>query len=643
MSSSPPTSPDLLLPLALALAGLVVFVLLVGRVPLRYNVRNLLVRWPITLLTLAAFALVIALMVWMFAFVNGMYRLTEGSVRPGNVIVLSDGATDEVFSTLGHQETGDVEREPGILRDEHDRPLCSAEAFIVVNQPIPGAGAGRRQRRFIQVRGLDDPVLAGKVHGFRLHDGGAWFSPAGVELLAATGGDPGEPVIQAVLGEGIAREMGPDQHKPTLRPGDLFALGGRRWVVTGVLRSAGSTFDSEVWAKRQVVGPLFGKTNYSTLVLRTADAETAWNVARDLTANFKKAALQAQTEAAYYDKLNATNLQFLVISIVATTVLAVGGIFGVMNAMFAAISAHQGHRRAAPARLRPAADPRVLAARIVGALPGRRVARLRRRLPGRRLVHQQHHRQPRRRRQECGSATGRGRQHPRGRTAADPPHGWSGRAAAGALRPAAEAPRLAPLTGARRPRGRALEEERRLFLERGRRPRLLGRDVRHAGGAVGGAKLAAVVQHRAALGRVVKQHLLLLSPCRHCLQQPLQGVLRHLLPFDRDHRLGSTLLDRDRDQGVWDGVPLHGRRPLVRGQVGRFQHLLQGRVTRGQDEEDQQHQADVDQGRHVQPGLVVVNLRLRRIQIKGDLGELRMALEEPGARPAVAKRGHAGR
>jgi hypothetical protein len=329
----------LVLLLALRLQDmLVLFVLL--RVPLQYNVRNLLVRWPITLLTAVAFTLVIGLMTWMMAFVNGMYRLTEGSARPGNVMVLSDGATDELFSNLGYQDTSDVERQPGILHDDHDRPLCSAEVYFVVNQPIPGAVSGGRQRRFLQVRGMDDPVMAGKVHGLPLHKGGAWFSPAGVERLKDEAGDAtGEPVIQAVLGEGIAREMGHDLHKSTLQPGDLFAIGPRQWVVTGVLQSAGSTFDSEVWAKRQLVGPLFGKTNYSTLVLRTADADSARTVAKDLTTNFKKAALQAQTEAEYYDKLNATNLQFLVISIVVTVVLAVGGIFGVMNTMFAAISA----------------------------------------------------------------------------------------------------------------------------------------------------------------------------------------------------------------------------------------------------------------------------------------------------------------
>jgi hypothetical protein len=318
----------------------ILVLLLAGRVPLQYNVRNLMVRWPITLLTAVAFTLVIGLMTVMLAFVNGMYCLTAGSARPGNVMVLSDGATDELFSNLGYEDSSDVANQPGILHDDKDRPLSSSEVYFVVNQPIPGAVKGGRQRRFVQVRGIEDPVMAGKVHGLPLHEGGAWFSPAGVDTLKdEQGNDTYDPVIQAVLGEGIAREMGHDIQKPTLQPGDFFAIGPRKWMVTGVLKSAGSTFDSEIWAKRQLVGPMFGKSNYSTIVLRTADAETAQKVAENLTRDFKKAALQAQTEAQYYDKLNATNLQFLVISIVVTVVLAVGGIFGVMNAMFAAISA----------------------------------------------------------------------------------------------------------------------------------------------------------------------------------------------------------------------------------------------------------------------------------------------------------------
>jgi len=332
---TPTISPSLLGPLGffvLLLIALAIF----GKVPLTYNVRNLIVRWRITLLTALAFTLVVALMTVMLAFVNGMYRLTAGSGQPGNVMVMADGATDELFSDLGYRDTSDIERHPNVLRDEKDRPLASWEVYIVVNQPIPNAKPGGRKRRFLQVRGLEDPARSGAVHALELHDGGSWFSSAGVQPI---GGDmAGEQAIQAVIGEGIARELGKDQNKPSLAVGDLFEVGPRKWVVVGILQSAGSTFDSEIWAKKQIVGPMFGKDRYSTCVLRTANREAAEFTAKDLTTNYKKSAVQAQSEIAYYEKLNATNAQFLFAVRIVAGIMAIGGVFGVMNTMFAAIS-----------------------------------------------------------------------------------------------------------------------------------------------------------------------------------------------------------------------------------------------------------------------------------------------------------------
>jgi uncharacterized integral membrane protein len=70
--------------LTVAGAGLAVL-LAVGQIPLRYNYRNLVVRWRITLMTALAFTVVVALLTVMLAFVRGMTALTEGSGQPGNV------------------------------------------------------------------------------------------------------------------------------------------------------------------------------------------------------------------------------------------------------------------------------------------------------------------------------------------------------------------------------------------------------------------------------------------------------------------------------------------------------------------------------------------------------------------------------
>jgi hypothetical protein len=359
------------IPLSLVLLVVIVLQLtgVLRGVPFNYNLRNIVVRWKTTALTGVAFTLVVALLTVMLAFVNGMYALTKASGNPSNVLVLSDGATDELFSNLGYGDIKEIELHDEVARDETGKRLASWETYLVVNQPIltrkcphcgqmvpvdrfgqkllphgdpecKGSGlkvVGSRGRRFVQVRGVEDPVLSGRVHGLPLYEGGSWFSQAGVEPLPGATSS-GEQAIQAVIGEGLARELAPDQAKKVLEPGDIFDLGPRKWVVVGVMRSAGSTFDSEVWAKRDLVGQLFGKNTYTTCVLRTTDAEAAKALADDLTKNYKKPAVSALPEPEYYSRLSTTNEQFLYGIMGIMFIVAVGSIFGVMITMFAAIS-----------------------------------------------------------------------------------------------------------------------------------------------------------------------------------------------------------------------------------------------------------------------------------------------------------------
>ncbi len=197
--------------LSAAAALLLTLLLLLGKVPLRYNFRNLTVRWKTTAMTALAFTLVISLLTVMLAFVNGMYRLTEASGHPENVILLSDGATDEVFSNLKPVDLGDVDHQPGIARGAGGRPLASRETYVIVNQTIADAPPGRPTRRFLQIRGIEDAEVAAAVHRLSLYPGGRWFSAAGVrELPADSDAKAGRrPAIEVVLGEGIARENGP--------------------------------------------------------------------------------------------------------------------------------------------------------------------------------------------------------------------------------------------------------------------------------------------------------------------------------------------------------------------------------------------------------------------------------------------------
>ena len=108
--------------------------MLIGKVPLAYNLRYLWVRKRDTILTSVVFTVVVALVVVLMAFVNGMYKLNESTGIPGNVLVLSEGATDELFSSLSYNDVNNVERVI-VKEDEHNRPLQNPAA---VQQVMPG-------------------------------------------------------------------------------------------------------------------------------------------------------------------------------------------------------------------------------------------------------------------------------------------------------------------------------------------------------------------------------------------------------------------------------------------------------------------------------------------------------------------------
>jgi ABC-type lipoprotein release transport system permease subunit len=320
-----------------AVVGALVLLARLGRVPLLYNLRNLFVRWRTSFSTTMAFTGVIGLFIVMLAFVQGFMRMTVGSGHPANIMVLSRGATDELVSTITARDAStDLAYQPGIIRDEKGRPLCSREVYVVLNQLLSESPNGETKRRLVQLRGVEDAALAAAVHGMGALSAGEWFSTAGVRTLpAGEKGGPSAYAIEAVLGSGIARQW-------HLGVGDLFEIGPRTWIVTGILPAGGSTFDSEVWAKHQQVAQAFGKDHsFTSILLRTKDANAARAVAEDLNRNFKQAAFHLLPETEYYATLAKTSDGFLIAVYVVAVIIAIGGVLGVMNTMFAAVAARR--------------------------------------------------------------------------------------------------------------------------------------------------------------------------------------------------------------------------------------------------------------------------------------------------------------
>jgi putative ABC transport system permease protein len=353
--------------------------MLIGKVPLAYNLRYLWVRKRDTILTGVVFTVVVALVIVLLAFVNGMYKLNENTGIPGNVLVMSEGSTDELFSNLSYSDVNNVEQII-VKEDDKNRPLpkpsgvqqltpgpdgrplvgsdgkivllpadapeqvkhkapylASYETYLVMNQPVPTHPGEAQRRRFLQVRALRDVHLAAGVHNVELYPGGKWFNDQSVEQR------DGKTYLACTIGEGVASTLGPDNGKARLEVGDTFELGDDKWMVTGIMKTQGTTYGSEVWTGvNNTVVQGTGKGNkYTTLVLRMAENTEAASrgMAYYLQYRYDQVKLKAFSEPDYYKELTKTNEQFLFCIVMLAVVMAVGGVFGVMNTMFASIAA----------------------------------------------------------------------------------------------------------------------------------------------------------------------------------------------------------------------------------------------------------------------------------------------------------------
>lgn len=279
-------------------------------VPVAYTLRNLIVRWKTTLMTACGFALVVAALVVMLAFVNGVQKVSAASGDPQNVVVTAEGNLDEVFSQLDNDTVRKLSQTEGVLRDTQGTPLASPELFTVLN-----VYNDEKQRfEFLHIRGVSGE--GSRVHRNVSMQSGRWFRPGRRELI---------------LGTAMARSS-------RFTTGSTIPVGTEQWTVVGVFSAEGAAFESELWCDLGQLASTFRREGFvSSLVLRTGSQEAALQML-DTLEESRNAGVAAHTEPDYYHKQTEQMQALAAAAWIIALFMGFGSVFGVMNTMFAAIS-----------------------------------------------------------------------------------------------------------------------------------------------------------------------------------------------------------------------------------------------------------------------------------------------------------------
>lgn len=295
------------------------------RLPFDYAVRNLGRSVPRLLLSVGGSAMVVLLILVAGGFVEGMSRALRATGGEHNVIMLGAGSEDSVErSEIVAAAPGVIEASIPGIRTQAGVAFVSPEVHVMVPVSVV-RGETHTGSRQIMVRGVTP--AASLVHESVTLTEGRWPEP---------GND------QVMVGRMAATVLGVDESD--LAPGKSLLIDKRPWLIVGRFAAPGTAVEAEVWTPLTDLKEATKRETISCVVitLDPFDESTGEGAEFGDVAAFTKTRpdleLAAMTERAYYGKLAAFFGPIKIVAWVTASLIAVGGLFGGLNTMYAAFA-----------------------------------------------------------------------------------------------------------------------------------------------------------------------------------------------------------------------------------------------------------------------------------------------------------------
>ncbi len=281
-------------------------------IPLKYNVRNLRVRWKTTMMTVLGTGLVVWSSCILFGLVEGMEHSLAISGDPLDVIVMRKGSSTETTGGFESSKADELLNLPGIARDERGRPLAAKE---LLNIPIAERENGTRTN--IIVRGVQ-PASRQLRPNFRIVEGS--------DLVEGRG--------ECIVSRQMSKRFKGAQIGGRLEFGDK-----EKYTVVGIFTAGGSAAESEVWADLKDVERNTGREGSVSCVQVRAASSGDYDKLRDTIENDTRFKLAAIPESVYFLNQSRSSIFLKGAGTLIAVLLTLGAMFSAANTMFAAVSA----------------------------------------------------------------------------------------------------------------------------------------------------------------------------------------------------------------------------------------------------------------------------------------------------------------
>ncbi|MDO8433589.1 MAG: ABC transporter permease [Candidatus Binatus sp.] len=280
-------------------------------IPIKYNVRSLMVRRMTSAMTAIGVAMVVFILFILFGFVAGLRATVLRAGSRGNWIVLSRGTTAEPQSFVTREQYNVIRTRPEIAANANGAPLVSPEMVTAFN-PLPDGALD--QSNFTYLRGVYPTA-------FQVH--------RGIEIASGRMPEPGQ--AEMITGRRLAKKF------PHLAPGHELHFGHRTWRIVGTFSDRGSARESEIWTDLDVLQQdvHFGNGFSSLHIVMKPGMDESLRAALLKDARLS---LDAIPEDRFYEQQSRLADSFAGLGLIVAGILAIGAIFGGMNTMYTSVA-----------------------------------------------------------------------------------------------------------------------------------------------------------------------------------------------------------------------------------------------------------------------------------------------------------------
>jgi ABC-type antimicrobial peptide transport system permease subunit len=284
-------------------------------IPIRYTLRNLWTRKLTTTLTAGGMALVVFVFAAVQMLDTGLRATLVATGQPDNILVTRRGSNAEISSGVERGQAAIIESQPEIAIGAGGARLVSKEAVILITLPKRQTG----QATNVTTRGVGEAAFELRPQ---------------VRVVQGRAFDRGSSEV--IVGKSLSERF----EGATI--GSVLRFGGREWRVVGVFDSAGSAFDSEIWADADQIMQAFKRQAYNSVIARVVDPSGTEALRARLDAD-PRLTLDIKAERVFYEEQSQALSKFIsYLGLTLSIIFSIGAMIGAMITMYAAVANRVG-------------------------------------------------------------------------------------------------------------------------------------------------------------------------------------------------------------------------------------------------------------------------------------------------------------